>query len=134
MAPPGAKIVYIDGAFDLFHPGHVEILQVRLVHTVAHCSKLLGNASSVRVYMSPRAHIQLSVLIAVRISMTVSTCSGRSPLLLLTASLQGHSKQLWHFNTCSRPVSKRCTMWPVCERVRLAANAWPTGNVRTDAS
>ena len=28
VAPPGAKIVYIDGAFDLFHPGHVEILQV----------------------------------------------------------------------------------------------------------
>ena len=28
VAPPGARIVYIDGAFDLFHPGHVDILEV----------------------------------------------------------------------------------------------------------
>ena len=27
-APPGSKVVYIDGAFDLFHPGHVLALQV----------------------------------------------------------------------------------------------------------
>jgi ethanolamine-phosphate cytidylyltransferase len=26
-APPGARIVYIDGAFDLFHPGHVAALR-----------------------------------------------------------------------------------------------------------
>lgn len=28
VAPEGARIVYIDGAFDCFHPGHVKILQV----------------------------------------------------------------------------------------------------------
>lgn len=28
VAPEGARIVYIDGAFDVFHPGHVKILQV----------------------------------------------------------------------------------------------------------
>ena len=28
-APPHARIVYIDGAFDMFHPAHVEILKVR---------------------------------------------------------------------------------------------------------
>ena len=27
-APPDARIVYIDGAFDLLHPGHVQILKV----------------------------------------------------------------------------------------------------------
>ncbi|GLI58512.1 hypothetical protein VaNZ11_000248 [Volvox africanus] len=27
VAPEGARIVYIDGAFDCFHPGHVKILQ-----------------------------------------------------------------------------------------------------------
>ena len=36
VAPDGARIVYIDGAFDVFHPGHVKILQVgasaRMVH------------------------------------------------------------------------------------------------------
>jgi bifunctional ADP-heptose synthase (sugar kinase/adenylyltransferase) len=28
LAPEGARIVYIDGAFDVFHPGHVKILKV----------------------------------------------------------------------------------------------------------
>ncbi len=37
VAPEGAKIVYIDGAFDVFHPGHVKILKVRSsVHTRTH--------------------------------------------------------------------------------------------------
>jgi len=27
-APPGARIVYIDGAFDMFHPGHIDILKL----------------------------------------------------------------------------------------------------------
>jgi len=27
VAPEGARIVYIDGAFDVFHPGHVKVLQ-----------------------------------------------------------------------------------------------------------
>lgn len=30
VAPPEATIVYIDGAFDVFHPGHVKILKVGL--------------------------------------------------------------------------------------------------------
>ncbi len=29
IAPDNARIVYIDGAFDVFHPGHVKILKVR---------------------------------------------------------------------------------------------------------
>ena len=38
--PPGSKVVYVDGAFDLFHPGHVLALQVStgpwwLVETLA---------------------------------------------------------------------------------------------------
>lgn len=30
-APPNARIVYIDGAFDMFHPGHIDILKVNLL-------------------------------------------------------------------------------------------------------
>ena len=29
-APPNARIIYIDGAFDMFHPGHIDILKVRV--------------------------------------------------------------------------------------------------------
>ena len=32
VADPHAKIVYIDGAFDLFHVGHIEILKVSVRH------------------------------------------------------------------------------------------------------
>lgn len=32
MAPEGARIVYIDGAFDVFHPGHVKILKEARKH------------------------------------------------------------------------------------------------------
>lgn len=34
-APPNARIVYIDGAFDMFHPGHIEILKVSHFHLQA---------------------------------------------------------------------------------------------------
>jgi bifunctional ADP-heptose synthase (sugar kinase/adenylyltransferase) len=38
VAPPGATIVYVDGAFDLFHPGHVEFLKVHFyLHAVHNC-------------------------------------------------------------------------------------------------
>ena len=45
VAPPGAKIVYIDGAFDLFHPGHVEILQVGLPYLFLTRTSTLLNQS-----------------------------------------------------------------------------------------
>jgi bifunctional ADP-heptose synthase (sugar kinase/adenylyltransferase) len=41
-APPGAKIVYIDGAFDLFHVGHVEILKVSELQTASRQGSLRG--------------------------------------------------------------------------------------------
>lgn len=42
--PPGARIVYIDGSWDLFHPGHVCILKAaREVSTVGlHCRSVRG--------------------------------------------------------------------------------------------
>ena len=36
-APADAKIVYIDGAFDLFHVGHIKVLQVRPACTIRNC-------------------------------------------------------------------------------------------------
>jgi bifunctional ADP-heptose synthase (sugar kinase/adenylyltransferase) len=36
FAPEGATIVYIDGAFDVFHVGHVEILEVRCSSRCSH--------------------------------------------------------------------------------------------------
>ena len=36
-APANAKIVYIDGAFDLFHVGHIKVLQVRAARVTCHC-------------------------------------------------------------------------------------------------
>ena len=45
-APPGARIVYMDGAFDLFHVGHVKVLQVRgSMRAGGHaCMQALGRA------------------------------------------------------------------------------------------
>lgn len=39
VAPAGARIVYVDGAFDLFHPGHVAFLKVHVFRQLfsAHC-------------------------------------------------------------------------------------------------
>lgn len=45
VAPPGARIVYIDGAFDLFHPGHVKILKV----LSASLSPLLATATCILI-------------------------------------------------------------------------------------
>lgn len=45
VAPEGARIVYIDGAFDCFHPGHVKILQAGGASAGASTSKMTNYLS-----------------------------------------------------------------------------------------
>lgn len=60
VADPTAKIVYIDGAFDLFHVGHIEILKVSSI-LVTCCTRPAKAWEQVRMHV--HMHLQASRLV-----------------------------------------------------------------------
>jgi hypothetical protein len=52
---PDERVVYIDGGFDLFHPGHVEILKVTLKHRAYTFLAQLTDTFPFRPYENPQS-------------------------------------------------------------------------------